>query len=161
MFKRPKLALGVLQRNITYIDGFPRWGCFVACILTAIQRSLKRALYPHEIQQWYNECVRRGAILHNKLPKRRGVNWYRCFVVDRIQAFNIGMKMFGGARHATAITAKHKTNLRVYRWKTPFGYHFTYGSPERNLHDPDPRLKLLRRAGQRDMHVMEGQTDET
>ena len=63
MFKKNKLALGVLQRTITYIDGFPRWGCYVACILTAIQRSLQRNLYPHEIQQWYNECVRRGAIL--------------------------------------------------------------------------------------------------
>lgn len=113
MFKKPKLALGVLQRNVTYIDGFPRWGCHVACILTAIQRSLKRILYPHEIQQWYNKCVRRGAILHNKLPKRRGVDWYRCFVADPNQAFNISMKMFGGARHAVSITAKHKTNVHI------------------------------------------------
>ncbi len=39
MFKKPKIALGVLQRKITYIEGFARWGCYVACIITAIQRS--------------------------------------------------------------------------------------------------------------------------
>ena len=152
MFK--KLQLGVLQRKITYIPGFPRWGCFVACILTAIQRSLKRVLYPHEIQQWYHECVRIGAILHNDLPQKRGVQWYRCFVVDRVAAFNTGMAMFSGKRKAVPVKGKD-ANLRIYRWKTLLGYHFTYGSPEHNLHDPDPRLKLLRRAGERDMQIIE------
>lgn len=153
--KKPRLELGVLQRKVTYIEGFPRWGCYVACILTAIQRSLGRKLYPHEVQQWYHRCIAVDVIRHNDLPIKKDVSWYRCFVCNHIAAFNIGMKLFEGNRRATAANLQHPANLRFFRWKTPFGWHFTYGSPERNLHDPDPRLKLLRRDGQRDLHVKE------
>ena len=62
--------------------------------------------------------------------------------------------MFGGRRKAVPVKGKD-ANLRIYRWKTLFGYHFTYGSPEKNLHDPDPGLKLVRRAGERDMQIIE------
>ncbi|MEM9423553.1 MAG: hypothetical protein AAF975_02040 [Spirochaetota bacterium] len=153
MFEKPKLVLGVLQRKITYIDGFPRWGCFVACILTAIQRSLGRALFAHEIQAWFWKCVQDGCIKHNDLPVKKGSPWFRCYVCNYITAFNVGMKMFGGTRRATAANSSHPANVRIFRWKTPLGYHFTYGSPDKNLHDPDPRLRLLRRAGQRDMYL--------
>ncbi len=154
--KKPRLTLGVLQRSIRFIDGFPRWGCFVACILTAIQRSLGRILHAHEIQQWYWQCVEKGFIKHNDLPIKKGcTQWYRCFVVDRVAAFNLAMQMFGGRRRALAVDQQHPANMRIYRWRTRFGVHFTYGSPQRNLHDPDSRLKLFGQDGERDMHVAE------
>ena len=114
LHKKPRLALGILQRSITYIPGFPRWGCFVACILTAIQRSLGRALLGHEIYQWFFACVDKGYILHNDLPIRKGCHkWHRCFVVDRIAAFNLGMQMFGGKRKAVAVDKHHPANVRL------------------------------------------------
>ena len=155
MFKRPKNKLGVLQREITYIDGFPRWGCYVACILTCMQRCLGRRLFAHEVQQWYCRCTQDGHIRHNDLPIKKGTEWYRCYVNNYIAAFNLGMEMFKGKRQAAAASSHHPANVRFYRWKTPLGWHFTYGNPEREIHDPDPNLKLLRRDGQRDMYIME------
>ena len=150
---KPQLELGILQRLITYIDGFPRWGCFVACVLTAVQRSLGRELTKQEIIDWYNTCIEADYIKHNNLPIRKGSDWWRCFVVDRVAAFNTAMEMFQGKRWGYYPDDDHLANVRIFRKKTLFGWHFVYGDLLNVLHDPDHKVKTLYADGHRDMHI--------
>ncbi|WGK69476.1 hypothetical protein P0082_01050 [Candidatus Haliotispira prima] len=156
MLREPTLELGISQREITYIDKFPRYGCYVACILTAVQRSLGRKLRPHEINRWYGECVSNGAIAHDDRPiKLNDPNaWDRCWMLNRHKAFNFGMELFGGKYKAVAANDKNPANVRIYRWTTSLGFHFTYGTPDKNLHNPDTNIVSKGKPSSlRDMHI--------
>ena len=56
------------QKEITYIDDFGRYGCYVASLASLAEKHLERPLERKEFEPAYREAVRKGYVWHNARP---------------------------------------------------------------------------------------------
>ncbi|WGK69110.1 M23 family metallopeptidase [Candidatus Haliotispira prima] len=149
-----KSELNILQRDVTYIKEFPDYGSYVSCILMVIQQWLDDKIPAHKVDEWYQKCLSNKAISHDEKPIKEDKSWHRCFVNSFIEAFNTGMKIFGGTYEAVEANDENPANIQIYEWlkcstdndnnnDNDNKSHFTCGTPrDKKQYDSDPDTKL-------------------
>ena len=133
------------QRDITYIDGFGRYGCYIACELSFVERHLHRSLTKYEVLNIWDDGIRLKYILNNEIPiGKKG--WYRCFVARPVELFNLALRSVSlNLRIASvAHSSRPGPDFVFICYDTRWGYHFALGnSAGREIVNPDPNLPVL------------------
>ena len=133
------------QREIRYIESFPRWGCYIACELSFAERHLRRGLTRQEVLSVWDDGTSLGYIWDNDIPVGQA-GWYRCFVARPVELFNLALRSVSlNLRIASvAHSSKPGPDFVFICYSTKWGHHFALGNSEgREVVNPDSELPLL------------------
>ena len=133
------------QRDIDYIEDFPRYGCYVASLASLAERHAGRAFTPAQFQEVYDEAVQFGYVLHNELPRSQP-GWYRCYVLRPVGLANLLLERAGLALRVESMRRNNQPgpDFCLICYQTQWGYHFALAdSAGKEVVNPDPELSVL------------------
>ncbi|MEM9423156.1 MAG: hypothetical protein AAF975_00030 [Spirochaetota bacterium] len=136
------------QQEMTCIDGFPRWGCYVASLASFAERHSQREgreFSPEEFKEIYAEAVGLGYVLHNDIPTDKS-GWYRCFVVRPLGLGNLLLERSGLELRLDSMRRSNAPgpDFCLICYRTKWGFHFALGDAGgREVVNPDPGLPVL------------------
>ena len=133
------------QKNITNIQDFARWGCYVASLASLAERHLGRPLGLEEFGRIYDDAVTAGFVLHNDIPVGQP-GWYRCYVAAPTAFGNRMLRSLGLKLRLRALrySTEPGPDFTLICYKTKWGHHFVLGdSNGREIVNPAPQLSLL------------------
>ena len=135
------------QKEITYIDDFGRYGCYVASLASLAEKHLERPLERKEFEPAYREAVRKGYVWHNARPTDGSQgDWYRCYVAHPVNLGNLILERVGLPLKLESVQRRLMPgrDFTLICYKTQWGFHFALGdSNGHEVVNPDPRLPLL------------------